>query len=68
MYIDILWKENESDCQLTVSAYRTVRKFIFNLLVLILINLQEVVNFNTGERKKHRDGYKIKFQLTFLIS
>lgn len=36
----------------TVSSYRTYRKIIFSILVLILINLQEVVHFNAGEKNK----------------
>lgn len=39
-----------------VSSYRTFRKLIFSILVLILINLQEVVHFNAGE--KDRSGSK----------
>lgn len=37
----------------TVSSYRTIGKLtIFHLLILILINLQETVNFNTGGKRK----------------
>lgn len=55
-YIAIFWKENKSDSQWTVSAYRTFRKLIiFNFLILILINLQEVINFNTVKNREHTD-------------
>lgn len=55
-YIAIFWKENESNSQGTVSAYRMFWKVIIqliNILVFIFITLQEVVYFNTGKKKRN---------------
>lgn len=32
-------------------TYRTIRKFTFNLFVLILVDLQEVVDLDTGKKR-----------------
>lgn len=57
-------RTNESESQQIVSAYRTIRKFIVsNLLVLILINLQEVVHFNTGNKMDFEISYYYSFTI-----
>lgn len=52
--ICICFKRNIAESGNILDTYWTIRKFTFNLFVLILVDLQEVVDLDTRRKKKKR--------------
>lgn len=50
--ICICFKRNIAESGNILDTYWTIRKFTFNLFVLILVDLQEVVDLDTRRKKK----------------
>lgn len=50
--ICICFKRNIAGSGNILDTYWTIRKFTFNLFVLILVDLQEVVDLDTRRKKK----------------
>lgn len=53
--ICICFKTKIAESGNILDTYRTIRKFTFNLFVLILVNLQEVVDLDTRRKKKKKN-------------
>lgn len=61
----ICFKRNIAESGNILHTYWTIRKFTFNLFVLILVDLQEVVDLNTRRKKKKRTNqFSGRYQTT----
>lgn len=62
--ICIGFKRNIAESGNILHTYWTIRKFTFNLFVLILVDLQEVVDLDTRREKKRTNQFSGRYQTT----